>query len=557
MDLAQRCREDRRAARGTRALKATRSAWLVAAMLVAGVALRVALQLPLHRYADEGDSVVIGFGVWEILAGDLRVFVATGYRMGALACYLGAAASLLVGSGRAALALEVFAVGVVQMFVWWRALLELTGWNRREAASARLLIFVALPSPAVVYIGLYWPNGYPETFLAATLVLWAGARFWRHGGTGNLFAFGLVIGFAFWMSMLTFAITTPLCAWLLWQRGRELLGVRQAVVLATGGLLGALPWLAFNLRYDWVSLRSNWAVHPASSLGAMAENTGRLFGEALPMLVASMEQVGGVQRATGGRLAFGLVALTLVGSTLVVLGGAVAVAWRDGRARPGRSELQEPAAGFLPILGLAAAIPATSAALFVFSAAGSMPGNTVRYVLPAFLVWPLLWALGWEKAGPRARRLLAVLTVAVLVGFASVVPWPWTAGRARMRSELAVQQRIVQRLEASGVEAVFGSFWEVYPVIFESHGRVAGSTLEADYDFHHLDARLPAGPCRWAFVGRGAAQARLAKEPGANGRIERFPDGRWLFIADSTSISTPDAVTCSGILSRLRADFRR
>ncbi len=37
----------------------------------------------------------------------------------------------------------------------------------------------------------------------------------------------------------------------------------------------------------------------------------------------------------------------------------------------------------------------------------SMPGNTVRYVLPTFLVWPLLLALAWEAAERPARRLLA------------------------------------------------------------------------------------------------------------------------------------------------------
>ncbi len=221
--------------------------------------------------------------------------------MGALACYLGAAASFLVGPGRAALALEVFAVGVAQMFVWWCALLELTGWKPRDAASARLLVFIVLPSPAVVYWGLYWPNGYPETFLAATLVLWAGARFWRRGGTGNLFAFGLAGGFAFWMSMLTFAISIPLLAWLLWQRGRELLRPLQTTILAAGGVLGAAPWLLYNALNDWVSLKANWAVRPAGSLEAIAENTSRLFGEALPMLVAPMQQMGWVVRATGGR----------------------------------------------------------------------------------------------------------------------------------------------------------------------------------------------------------------------------------------------------------------
>ncbi len=531
-------------------MKATRTAGLVVALIVAGVALRIALQLPLHRYADEGDSVEIGFGVWAILAGDLRVFVATGYRMGALAYYLGAAASFLVGAGRAALALEVFTVGVVQMFIWWRALLELTGWRAREAASARLLLFIVLPSPAVLYWGLYWPNGYPETFLAATLVLWAGARFWRRGGTGNLFALALVTGFAFWMSMLTFAITIPMLAWLLWQRGKELLRARQAVVLAAGSALGALPWIGFNVRYGWVSLKANWAAHPADSLGVVAANAGRLFGEELPALAASMVQTSDVQTATGGRQVLGLVTLALVGLVLVLLGRAVQ---RGRHAMPRRGN---PVAGFLPLLVLAAGIVATAAILFVFSAAGSIPGNTVRYVLPVFLVWPLLFALAWESAGRPGRRFLGGLALVVVAGFATAVPWPWTAARAELRAALAIQRRIVERLEASGVEAVFGSFWEVYPVIFESGGRLAGSTLEPEFDFHRLTARLPKGPCRWAFVGRVGALKGLGGETWYRGHVEPFQDGRRLFIASSSSVSSPNAPTCEEVLGRLRKSFR-
>ncbi|MDQ1348973.1 MAG: hypothetical protein QG573_2351, partial [Acidobacteriota bacterium] len=200
MDLAPRRREDRRPPGGPRALRLRHGELAVAAILFFGVVLRAGLQFPLHRFAPDGDCAVMAFGAWEVLAGGLPAFIATGFRQGALACYLTATASCFVGPGRAALGLEIFAVGILQMFVWWRALLALTGWSSGALASARLLAFIVLPSPAVVYWVLCWPNGYPETFLAATLVLWAGTRFWSRGGSANLFAFGLEAGFAFWMS---------------------------------------------------------------------------------------------------------------------------------------------------------------------------------------------------------------------------------------------------------------------------------------------------------------------------------------------------------------------
>ena len=282
-------------------MKGARAAWLVAGLLVAGSALRIALQFPLHRYPNEADSLITGFGAWEILSGDPRIFVSTGYRNGALASYLAAAASLLVGPGRAALALEVLAVGVLQIFAWWLALLELTGWSARESGSARLLAFVAIPSPALLYWGIYFPTGYPEQILAAILVLWSGARCWRRGGRWELFAFAFASGFAFWMSMLTFTVTIPLFAWLMWRRRGELLTIGGVAILTGGAVLGALPWLLFNLRYGWVSLKSNWAVRPAQGWAALAANSRRPFGEVLPDLFAATSQAGPPGAVASGR----------------------------------------------------------------------------------------------------------------------------------------------------------------------------------------------------------------------------------------------------------------
>ena len=138
-------------------MRQARAAGVVVTLLIAGAIIRVLLQLPLHRWAGEGDCAVTAFGAWEILAGDPRIFVSTGVRQGALASYFAAAASFLVGSSRAALALEVLAVGLVQMFLWWLALLELVGEKAGTSTSTRLLLFVVLPSPAFFHWAIYCP----------------------------------------------------------------------------------------------------------------------------------------------------------------------------------------------------------------------------------------------------------------------------------------------------------------------------------------------------------------------------------------------------------------
>jgi hypothetical protein len=534
--------------------------WLIAALFVAGAAIRIAVQVPLHRFANDADCATIGFGAWEILAGDLRIFVSTAYRQGALSCYAAAAASLFVGPGRAALALEVIFVGIAQMLLWWAALLELTGWNWRSAQSMRLLLFIVLPSPAVLYWAFYWPMGYPEIFLAATLVLWAGARFWRRGGAPNLLVYGLAAGFGFWMSPLTLAVTIPTSAWLVWQGPREVLSLRRIALLVAGGLIGGSPWLIFNLRYDWASLTLDWTARPARGLGAAADNAGRLFGKVLPTLLASMAPGGFEEWETRLQRILEPAALALVALALAVLARA-AYAALGNRGAP---EGPPPGAGkpaseaeLLALLALSGGILVTLSALFIFSAAGGAPGNIVRYTLPVALVWPLLLALAWEAAGRRVRALFMALSLIVLAGFSSAVPWPWTAKRESERAELAILHQMVDRLEANGVEAVFGPFWEVYPVIFESGGRLAGSTLEPLLDTHRYAARLPEGPCRWALVGKKLQIRRLVTEAGFAGQVERFADGRRLFVVDPLSTGSPAGQSCNEVLHRLRAEFRR
>lgn len=528
-----------------------RAAIAVAALLVAGAALRIALQLPLHRWAGEGDCVVNGFGAWEILAGDLRIFVSTGYRQGALASYLAAAASFFVGPGRGALALEVLVVGLLQMVVWWQALLELTGSRPGTAASARLLVFVVLPSPAVLYWAVYWPTGYPEQILAAMLVLWTGARWWRRGGSGELFGFGLACGIAFWMTMLTLMVSLPLIVWLGWQRRRDLPSPGGLAGLAGGAILGALPWLIFNLRYDWVSLKQNWAVRPVSGWRAFSSNIQRLFEEVVPTLFGAADQGSPMPPLSAAERFYGGSALALVVLAVAVLVGELV------RRRRQRARARGPVGDFQPLLGVAAGIAATTALLFVFSGAATGPGNIVRYVLPAFLVWPLIFALAWEIAGRQARRGLACLAAVALAGYAAAVPWPWKAERKALRVALEVEHQMIERMRADGVEVIFGSYWVAYPLIFESGGELRGSTLEPGNDFHRFAERLPAGPCRWALAASYRRDIRIAESAGFAGQSIPFADGSWLFVPAGGSNGAPGAPSCGETLSRLRTALFR
>lgn len=530
-------------------MRQARAAGVVVTLLIAGAIIRVLLQLPLHRWAGEGDCAVTAFGAWEILAGDPRIFVSTGVRQGALASYFAAAASFLVGSSRAALALEVLAVGLAQMFLWWLALLELVGEKAGTSTSARLLLFVVLPSPAFLYWAIYWPTGYPEQLLAATLVLWTGARLWRRGGWLELLGFGLACGIAFWMTMLTLMVSVPLVVWLCLQRQRNLLSPSGVAIWSSGATAGALPWLCFNLRYGWVSLNQNWAAQPISGGKALGGNLRRFLGEVLPTLFGAANQASPLPPVTSAERYFGWGALILVVMVSVVLAGEL--------FRSRELDRPEPVKDLARLVGLAAGVTGLSAMLFAFSAAATGPGNIVRYVLSIFLVWPLAFALAWKVAGRRTRCALGCFATIAAAGYAAAVPWPFKDEREQLHAALQVEVQMVERLRAEKVGVIFGSYWEAYPLIFESEGGLGGATLEPEDDFHRFAERLPAGPCKWALVAGNRKGIRIAQSAGFSGKEVGFADGRWLFLPLKERSPRPEAPTCGETLARLRTAFYR
>jgi hypothetical protein len=468
-------------------------------------------------------------------------------RHGAFGSYVVAAASAFVGSGRSSLAVAAIAIGVLQMVIWWMALLELTGWRAKSAGSARLLAFIVLPSPAMVYFGIYWPTAYPDQMLSAMVVLWTGARFWRRGGRGELCAFAFACGFAFWTSMLTLTVSVPVAVWALWQRRQKMPAPGDLALAVISAAVGMFPWGIFNLRYGWPSLHSNWAAAPVTGWEALGRNIARLFGEVGPGLIAARLGMDVTLSPTAIERWSDRLAALLVATLAFVLGGAL---WKRRRSRPAQ------AAGtpdLSALLALSGGLLATTMLVFVSSAAASGPGNIVRYVLPGVLVWPLLVALAWECASRAQRLAVAVLAMVLLAGYAAAVPWPWTAERRQLRIALGVETRMVELLESHGVEAIFGSYWETYPLIYESGGRLGGGTLEPGSDFHQFGEELPDRPCRWALVARSQRLMNAVERAGGRGERLKFSDGRWLFLPAPDLDAAQGAPKCRESLSALRA----
>jgi dolichol-phosphate mannosyltransferase len=554
-----------------RRVRVERRQWAVLALLLAGAAVRIAIAFPSHKYSADADCVLTGLAALRLLHGHPPVFFGSA-RLGALGSYPAACFLLLLGPTRAALAAGPTTVQILTLVVWYLFLRELLG--TRLALWA--LPFAALPPPAFSF-WTYMPNGYPEILLLCATILWLAARLaatprppppaarlaatprppsaaapGRGGGRWwTRLALGLALGLGFWSSPQTLACSAPAVLWLAWRR-RPARGARFWAPAALGAVCGALPWLAWNLRHHWGSIHDSYGVRPAAGPLAMLDNLRYFLFVSLPQMLASNDPELGlnppnaVQRflhlpalliAEGAAL-FALLALPFLWRRAPAAGAPAAVdAGAAGAPEAANHEDRVPMAGAAqtgpraaenaappeetaaraawPLLAL---VIVATAGLNLLSAAGSMRGQTVRYVLPIYLVVPALLALSLSRLAARSRLLAGLLAAVVLAANAAGTYWPWTPPRQRWTAAAAGDQRTLECLERRQVGAVLGPYWLVYPLNFLSRERILGIPLEADFDFRQEAARLPRAGVRWALAGYDPLRvARWAARAGAPG----------------------------------------
>jgi hypothetical protein len=529
--------------------------WAALPVLAAGVALRVATAFPSHRYLPDADCVVMGLTGLRLLHGHLPVFFANS-RVGALGAYPAGLLFLLFGPSRTTLAAGPMIVQILQLAAWTLFLGELLG--------ARLALwglpFAALP-PAAVTVWTYMPNGYPEVLLVCTTTLWLAARLARisrtpptpapaaappvacrgtscwsdtaparahgRGGWPTCFALGVSLGIGWWASAQTLACSGPALAWLAWRRPRLVARLRFWSPAALGALLGALPWIAFNLRYSFPSLMDNFGLVPVAGLAAALDNARYLMLAILPELLASTDGFGGSWPLNPVQRLLHLPALLIsIGASLFAM-LAIPWLWRRATAATAGSAKAPAAAG--PDGGAAAAteraalppcvlVVAASAGVYLVSFAGSMRTLPVRYVMPIYLVVPVLFALSLHRLARRSPALAATLAATVVAFNLASTLWPWTAKRQQWAADAVEDQRTLRLLEQRHVTAVIGPYWLVYPLNFLSGERILAIPIEAVYDFRHEIERLPPAPVRWALMSfRAEDLAPWARAAGVTG----------------------------------------
>jgi hypothetical protein len=479
----------------------------LAVILLTGALLRLALALPVYQYPAEADALLGPLTARAVLEGEWPIFL-TPARHGAIGGYLMAGLFLLVGETREAIHLHPLLIQLATMLVWLAFCREILG--RWDAPGVGAMI--AFAPPAV----LFWtsmPNPYPEVLLSCAAILWTGARLERRPDRAGWGWFGLAVGLGLWMSIQTLCCTIPVGIWLLlrrrWPRPLDLLTAVVTVVV------GSLPWWLAQWGPPEGRLSANFAAEPADR-GELLANLRYLITENVPELLASGGVTGPGAGIDGGLM---WVRWLIIASSLTLAAWGVASAHRDDPTNRSAVTLSLLVMAFVVLLNLA-------------SSAGSVRGLTVRYVMPAILVLPLLVSLGLS-AVPRWRRAITFLFVPLLLVWNLIVlPLPGTPERALWRQGLASQARVVEELERRGVEVAIGNYWAVYPLNYLSRG-ILGIPCHLGSDILRIADRPRPDPTPIvALVQPHGAEAQLALALGsdvaslttAGGAIGRAPD---------------------------------
>ena len=358
-----------------------------------GVALRYLTLFPVTKFPADADCIQTGLCALRILGGDFRVFW-NGVRTGAIESYFHALSFMILGTTRQAMGYAPWLVSSLGMLFSWLFVNRIAGGK----AAGWGLFAIVLPAPAF----LYWtaqPNGYSVTLALAAATLWLGAWVADEPDRRVLWlAFGLVVGLSWWASLLTLSVSLPMIAWLVLRKapfGLAAGGARLAhcarvgALAAAGFLVGAAPWIAYNVRYPFASFTAaNSVARPALSPALVADNLRFVTTDSLPELFVSTDPEGGPNPPCPLARALRFPAAAVY---CLAFGWFFACGDRDSPAGPKRRR------------ALAVLLIGATVGINVLSAAGSTRGLNVRYVLPIYLLAPLALGLFLVMVAERRR----------------------------------------------------------------------------------------------------------------------------------------------------------
>jgi hypothetical protein len=246
--------------------------WLVVALVAAaGVALRIWV----YRSAlgdPDSDEAIVGLMARHILHGQLTTFFWGQPYGGPQEAWLAAPILAVAGTSLLALRSVTLVLTAVGVALVWRVGLRTVG--ERPAAVAGALLW--LWPPFDVYWLIHERGFYGSDVVYCLLLLLLALRIVEWPTAARVGVFGLVLGLGFWQTAQVVPIALPAIAWVIW---RAPLALRRAWAGLAGVVVGALPWLVWNIRHDWASLL------PRASAQQYTHSLRLFVSPLLPMLL--------------------------------------------------------------------------------------------------------------------------------------------------------------------------------------------------------------------------------------------------------------------------------
>jgi hypothetical protein len=398
---------------------------------VAGIVLRVwiyrsALGIP------NSDEAVLGLMAIGAEHGHLTAFFWGQSYGGSQEALLTVPLFWVFGPSWLALRVVPIALHAVAALLVWRVGLRTVS---RTAAGAAGALYWIWPPFLVFQLSRQQACYYASGVTYAALLLLLGLRVVERPDAKRVGLFGLVFGLGFWQTTQVIPAAAGVILWTVWKAPACLRKLWAAIPLA---VVGALPWLLFNLHHNWASLTL------PSGDSTYVHRFRIFFSPLLPMLL-------GLRRPFTQAL---LLPHLLTYLILLLLAVVFVAGLLRSRGRP------------------VFVLYVTAIAYPFLSAFNPLAGQSSdpRYLLLLTPAIVLMLA--------QLMRSYPVAVLALAIGFAATLV---TLHRmnAEAQSALATQpvpprniSPLLSTLDRLHLRDVYGDYWIAYLIDFDSHGRI-------------------------------------------------------------------------------------
>ena len=222
---------------------------LFALVAVAGIVLRVWIYRSILG-TPNSDEAIPGLMTLHAIRGDVSTFFWGSSYGGPQEVILNVPFFWIFGSGYFALRIVPIALNALATLIVWRVGRRTIGNPAAAVAGALLWVW----PPFNLFQLTQQQSFFAANIVYCALLLLLALRIDERPDRVRVGLFGFVLGFGFWETPHIVPVAIPVIAWAIWRQPRSLRHAWLAAVLA---VLGAFPWLLWNIRHDWGSFAAH------------------------------------------------------------------------------------------------------------------------------------------------------------------------------------------------------------------------------------------------------------------------------------------------------------